>query len=137
MWERRALWGSRASTARNTRLGKSGRIAKLLRKMCSTTWHNFFRAKSKKIFDFFFASPTQTVLKNTQHGPKNLIFLLNMPNSCADFLGPFPIFQLTWKNSNSKKCPKKSEKNVPKLTGPHVQVQFKKKQKFLKIKGPR
>ena len=137
MWERRALWGSRASTARNTRLGKSGRIAKLLRKMCSTTWHNFFRAKSKKIFDFFFASHTQTDLKNTQHGPKNLIFCYNMPNYCVDFLRPFPIFQLTWKNSNSKKCTKKSEKIVPKPAGPHVQVQFKKKQKFLKIKGPR
>ena len=106
MWERRALWGSRASTARNTRLGKSGRIAKLLRKMCSTTWHNFFRAKSKKIFDFFFASRTQTVLKNTQHGPKNLNFFLNMPNNCANFLRPFPIFQTPWKNSNSKKCTK-------------------------------
>ena len=80
--------------------------------MCSTTWHNFFRAKSKKIFDFFFASPTQTVLKNTRHGPKNLNFCLNMPNYCVDFLGPFPIFQLTWKNSNSKKCAKKSSKFV-------------------------
>ena len=74
--------------------------------MCSTTWHNFFRAKSKKIFDFFFASHTQTDLKNTQHGPKNLIFCYNMPNYCVDFLGPFPIFQLTWKNSNSKKSTK-------------------------------
>ena len=96
-------------------------ITKLLTKIFPTTWHNFFRAKSKKIFDFFFASHTQTVLKNTQHGPKNLNFCFNMPNYCADFLGPFPIFQLTWKNSNSKKCTKKSEKNVPKPSGPTFQ----------------
>ena len=67
-------------------------ITKVLRKMCSTTWHNFFRAKSKKIYHRFFASQTQTVLKNTKPVTKNLIFWHNMLNACVDFLSHLGIF---------------------------------------------
>ena len=67
-------------------------ITKVLRKMCSTTWHNFFWAKSKKIYHRFFASQLQTVLKNTKHVTKNLIFWHNMLNACVDFLSHLGIF---------------------------------------------
>ena len=99
------IWGS---TARYTRLGKSGRIAKLLRKMCSTTWRGFFSPQAKKIFNFFFASHTLWGPKNTQHATKNLILCQWVPKRFCDFLSLFPIFLAHWKNSFSKKSVKKA-----------------------------
>ena len=99
------IWGS---TARYTRLGKSGRIAKLLRKMCSTTWCGFFSPQAKKIFNFFFASHTLWGPKNTQHVTKNLILCQWVPKRFWDFLRPFPIFLSQGKNSLPKKSVKKT-----------------------------
>ncbi len=98
------IWGS---TARNTRLGKSGRIAKLLRKMCFTTWHGFFSPQAKKIFNFFFASHTLWGPKNTQPVAKNLILCQWVPKRFCDFLRLFPIFLAQGKNSFLKKSVKK------------------------------
>ena len=101
-------------------------ITKLLTKMCSTTWHNFFRAKSKKIFDFFLPLPLK-------RSPK----ILGMVLKIWTFVSTCPsIVSIFWDHSRfssslgkiqTRKSVQKSRKKmsqnplVPLFNGPYTQ----------------